>query len=123
VAVLDEAAGLIQARLSDLETEKAKLEKALKDLGAAPAKRRGPKPGSKNKAGGKRKARRGRGKRSGPGRKEQVLAQIKGKPSIKTGEISKSLGIKSSYASNLINKLKNEGVLKGASGKWVVSEG
>lgn len=123
MAVLDDAAALIRGRLSELDIERARLEKALKELGGTPAKRRGPRPGSKNKAGGKGKARRKRRKRSGPGRKEQVLAQIKANPGMKTSEIAKAVGIRTTQTSNLVTQLKKAGLLKGTSGKWVVSEG
>jgi DNA-binding CsgD family transcriptional regulator len=118
MAGIDDAAALIRRRLDELEGERGKLEKALAALGGG---RNSGAAMPRPKSPGRRKGARRAAKRSAPTRKQQVLAQAKANPTIRTGEIAKALGISPTQVSNLLTRLKKDGALKknGLSKKWV----
>jgi DNA-binding CsgD family transcriptional regulator len=106
MTVIDDAAALIRRRLDELGGERIKLERTLAALGSRSS------PPS-----------RARRRRSGPTRKQEVLAQVKANPAIRTSEIAAAIGISTNQVSNLLARLKREGTLKkdGRSKKWVLT--
>lgn len=120
MGAVEDAAALIGRRLDDLEAERGKLEKAergklekaLVELGGT----------GRPDASGPKPKRRSRGGRRGPTRKEQVLAAVMANPAIRTSEIAQALGIGATQVSNLLGKLKKEGVLRKdrRSKRWVL---
>lgn len=106
MSVTDDAAALIRRRLAELGDERLKLERTLAVLA------------SSDRVGSPRSPGSGRG----PTRKQEVLAQVKASPSIRSAEIAAAIGISTNQVSNLLARLKREGALKreGRSGRWVI---
>lgn len=100
--VLNEARGLVEGRLSDIEEERGRLERALAELGGTtskPAQRRRGRP---------RKAR----KRRSGGRADQAVKLITQKPGIGAAEIAKKMKIKPNYLYRVLGDLETQGVVK-----------
>jgi transposase-like protein len=112
--VIGEARSLIERRLSELNQERIKLEKALTNLAGGVA-RRGPgRPkGSKSRA---RTATRGkaaakpvrRRRRRGGTRREQALKLIKANPGITASEIAKQMKIAPNYVYRVMGDLQKD---------------
>lgn len=110
--VLDQARGLIEERLKELNEERKRLEHALSNLGG---KRRGPgrPPGSGRKAasasptGGTRRRRRRGGTRA-----EQTLKQLKENPGMSASEIAAKLKIKPNYMYRVMAELQKDGLVE-----------
>jgi transposase-like protein len=98
--VVDQARGLIEKRLAELDDERKRLEGALKDLGGRVS------PGRPRKSGGRR-----RRKRRGGTRAEQALKVITDNPGINPSEIAKRLGIKPNYMYRVLTDLQKEGLV------------
>ena len=99
--VVDQARGLIEQRLAELDDERKRLEGALRDLGGS----RG--PGRPRGSGGKRRRR-----RKGGTRAEQALKVITENPGINPSEIAKRLGIKPNYMYRVMNELQKDKLVK-----------
>lgn len=112
--VLDEARDLVMKRLSELDDERKRLERALAELGGKATGgrigRRGPgRPrGSGKKAGGTRR----RGRRKGGTRADQAVKLVEGSPGISASEIAKSMKIKPNYLYRVLGDLEKEGRVK-----------
>jgi predicted HTH transcriptional regulator len=119
MTMLDYAAALIRRRLDELSAERVELERALRGLDRAD---NGGRAGPRRSTAPKKQRRRARGRGKGPTRKQQVLAQVKANPAIRTSEIAAALRISTNQVSNLLRELKNEGALRqdGRTKKWVV---
>jgi Fic family protein len=101
--VLDQARGLIQGQLDELNKERAQLERALVSLnGSGPTRRVGRPKGS-----GKKQRRRRKGTRL-----EQAVALVNKSPGITAGEIAKSMKIKPNYLYRVMGTLEKEGSVK-----------
>lgn len=100
-SVLDDARDLLRRRLAELEDERTRLERALRELGAKTA-RRGPgrPPGSK----AAKPTRRRRRRRSG-GRADQAMNLVAKKPGITAKEIAETLKIKPNYLYRALSEL------------------
>jgi predicted HTH transcriptional regulator len=104
VEALEKARGLIQARLAELESEAASLEKALVQLdGGAPRKRRGGRP----KAKGKR-----RRSRKGGTRGEQAVKLIQAEPGLSAAQVAERLNIQPNYMYRVLSDETKRGAIK-----------
>jgi hypothetical protein len=116
--VLDEARGLIQKRLADLDEERKRLERALTELGgkAAPARRgpgrprrSGPTPSTPSTASATPKRRR---RRKGGTRADQAVDLITKNPGISASDVAKTMKIKPNYLYRVLGDLEKEGRVK-----------
>lgn len=113
----------IDARVSELKQELAKLEAARAALVGG---RRGPgrPPGSATRtrraaaATTGRRTRRARGRRGGATRANQALELVRGKPGITIPEIAKSMGIEPNYLYRVLPKLQQEGQIRKDGQGW-----
>jgi DNA invertase Pin-like site-specific DNA recombinase len=105
--VLDEARSLVEKRLSELDKERTRLERALADLtGGRVGKRRPGRPrGSRARSGGGG----GRRRRRGGGRADQAVKIVEAKPGVTASEIAKQLKIKPNYLYRVMGELQKEG--------------
>jgi len=120
----------IDARLSELKQEMARLEAARAALVGT---RRGPgrPPGSANNrtrtrtrtraraSANGRKARRSRGRRGGNTRANQALQLVNERPGIAIPEIAKSMGIEPNYLYRVLPRLAREGQVRKDGQGWV----
>jgi hypothetical protein len=107
-SALDEAAGLLKQRISELDSERKKLERALANLTGGRIGRRGPgRPrGSRNtKAAAPRRRRRST-------RADQAVRLIKANPGITAAEVAKRMRIKPNYLYRVLGDLQKEGRVK-----------
>jgi hypothetical protein len=116
----------IDARVSELKQELAKLEAARAALVGG---RRGPgrPPGSGTRTRTRRAAtstttvrrtRRTRGRRGGATRANQALELVRGKPGITIPEIAKSMGIEPNYLYRVLPRLAGEGQIRKDGQGW-----
>ena len=117
----------IDARLSELKDEVAKLEAARAAL-AGDRRRPGRPRGTTTRAGGAarrssngRRTRRSRGRRGGATRANQALELVRGKPGITIPEIAKSMGIAPNYLYRVLPKLQQEGQIKRDGQGWTAA--
>ena len=119
----------IDARLSELKQEVAKLEAARSALVGG---RRGPgRPrGSTARRSGSsaarrtttgRRTRRSRGRRGGNTRANQALELVRSRPGITIPEIAKSMGIAPNYLYRVLPRLQQEGQIKKDGQGWAAS--
>jgi sugar-specific transcriptional regulator TrmB len=116
--VLDEARELVQKRLTDLDEERKRLERALAELGgkSAPA-RRGPgrprrsssTPSTPSTASATPKRRR---RRKGGTRADQAVDLITKNPGISASDVAKTMKIKPNYLYRVLGDLEKEGRVK-----------
>lgn len=111
--VLAEARDLVKRRLSELDDERKRLERALAELGEKVAGRPGRRPGrprgSGTKAAGAAPRRRRRRKGT---RADQAVALVEGSPGISASEIAKTMKIKPNYLYRVLGDLEKEGRVK-----------
>ena len=118
--VLDEARGLIERRLADLDEERRRLERALAELGGKATKRPGRPRGSSSttsaaggtaapKASGGTKKRR---RRRGGTRADQAVELITSQPGISASDVAKTMKIKPNYLYRVLGDLEKEGRVK-----------
>jgi hypothetical protein len=117
----------IDARLSELKDEVAKLEAARAALVGG---RRGPgRPrGSTTRArstarrsSNGRRSRRSRGRRGGATRANQALELVRSTPGITIPQIAKSMGIAPNYLYRVLPRLQQEGQIKRDGQGWVAA--
>jgi len=102
---LDEARGLVERRLAELEEEKKRLERALADLsGGKGGRRRAGRPRGSGKAAAPRKRRR----RRGGTRADQAVTLVEQSPGISAAEIAKQMKIKPNYLYRVLGDLEKE---------------
>jgi transposase-like protein len=116
--VLDEALDLVKKRLSELDEERKRLERALAELGGTVT-RRGPgrPPGSGRGPGRPPKAATGtaaaapkrRRRRRGGTRADQAVKLVEQNPGISASEIAKQMKIKPNYLYRVLGELEQEG--------------
>jgi hypothetical protein len=112
--VLDEARSLVKKRLSELDDERKRLERALADLGGDIVARRPGRPrGAASKAtstpsAGPRRRRR----RKGGTRADQAVKLVEQNPGINASEIAKQMKIKPNYLYRVLGDLEKEGRVK-----------
>jgi transposase-like protein len=98
--VLNEARSLVERRLQELDQERARLERALADLGGKAGRRR---PGRPRGSGG------GRRRRRGGTRADQAVKIVADNPGISASEIAKRMKIKPNYLYRVMGDLQKEG--------------
>jgi hypothetical protein len=114
--VLDEARDLVMRRLSELDDERKRLERALAELGGRvtgrPSRRRRGRPGRPRKKG---TAKRGKAKKSTAPRRrrkgtraDQAVKLVNDKPGISASEIAKTMRIKPNYLYRVLGDLEKE---------------
>jgi len=105
---VDDAQGLLKDRLSEIDAERTRLQRALAEL---EGKRRGPgrPPRAKREKGRRKpaKASKGRKPRSG-GRADQALRLVTEKPGITAQDIAKRMKIKPNYLYRVLGDLERE---------------
>jgi transposase-like protein len=101
--VLDEARALVEKRLSELDQERRRLERALADLTGGRVGRRRPGRPRGAAAGGRRRSRRG-GTRA-----DQAVKLVKANPGITAAEIARQMKIKPNYLYRVLGDLQKEG--------------
>jgi sugar-specific transcriptional regulator TrmB len=102
---LEQARQLLEARLRELEDERAQVQRALQDLKGA--RRRPGRPRGGTTARARRPARR-RARRSGT-RAEEAVKLVTQKPGISAGEVAKRMGIAPNYVYRVMGELEKEG--------------
>jgi hypothetical protein len=105
--VLDEARELVMKRLSELDDERKRLERALAELGGKVTGGRvgrgpGRPRGSGRKKGGTRRRRKGT-------RADQAVKLIEGSPGISASDVAKTMKIKPNYLYRVLGDLEKEG--------------
>ena len=103
-----EAAELLRARLSDLDAERAKLERALASLTDGREGKRGP----GRPRGSASSARTRRRRRRGGTRAEHAVKLIAEKPGITASEIARELKIKPNYMYRVLSDLQKDGKIR-----------
>jgi hypothetical protein len=100
--VLDQARSLIEARLSELDEERQRLERTLADLthGRVGRRRPGRPRGSRT--------RRGRGRRRGGTRADQAVKIVSENPGITASEVAKRMRIKPNYVYRVMGDLQKQ---------------
>jgi transposase-like protein len=101
--VLDEARALVEKRLSELDQERRRLERALADLTDGRVGRRRPGRPRGASASGRRRRRRG-GTRA-----DQAVKLVKANPGITAAEIARQMKIKPNYLYRVLGDLQKEG--------------
>jgi hypothetical protein len=117
----------IDARLSQLKQEMARLEAARSALTGG--RRPGRPPGSRTRSSAAsttrrrrsangRRTRRSRGRRGGNTRANQALQLVKDRPGITIPEIAKSMGIEPNYLYRVLPRLASEGQVRKDGTGW-----
>lgn len=125
--VLDEALGLVQKRLAELDEERQRLERALAELGGTVTRRPGRPPGTGKRGPGRPRktasaaasapasaptstaAPRRRRRRRGGTRADQAVALVEQNPGISASEIAKQMKIKPNYLYRVLGEMEKEG--------------
>ena len=109
--VLDEARGIMQRRLAEIDDERKRLERALAELGGK-AKRSPGRPRGSSAAAPKAAGTRRRRKRRGGTRADQAVELIASKPGISASDVAKTMKIKPNYLYRVLGDLEKEGRVK-----------
>jgi sugar-specific transcriptional regulator TrmB len=115
--VLDEARELVERRLADLDEERGRLERALRELGGkakrSPGRPRGSASGTSTKASsGSSGAPKKRRRRRGGTRGDQAVELITSQPGISASDVAKTMKIKPNYLYRVLGDLEKEGRVK-----------
>ena len=103
-----EAADLLRARLRELDSERAKLERALASLTDGREGKRGPgRPRGAASSGGSRRRRRRGGTRA-----DHAVKLITEKPGISASDIARELKIKPNYMYRVLSDLQKDGKVR-----------
>jgi predicted HTH transcriptional regulator len=103
---VDRAAGLIRERLSELDAERAQLQRALASLTNGREGRRGP---GRPRAAGRRST--GRRRRRST-RSDEAVKLVAANPGITASEIAKRMNIKPNYLYRVLADLEKQGKVK-----------
>jgi sugar-specific transcriptional regulator TrmB len=117
-SAVDQAAGLLKDRISELESELSKLQRALSNLTEGRQGRRG--PGRPRGSGARKVAGRPRGRRRGT-RADQAVRLIKANPGITASEVAKKMRIQPNYLYRVLGDLQKEGRVKKSGRKYTAS--
>jgi sugar-specific transcriptional regulator TrmB len=107
-SAVDQAATLLKDRISELESELAKLQRALSNLTDGRHGRRGPGRPRGSAGTGTRRRRR----RRGGTRADQAVKLIKDNPGITASEIARKMNIQPNYMYRVLGDLQKEGKVK-----------
>src|SRR5215211_2363721 len=107
-SAVDQAATLLKKRIDELESELAKLQRALASLTDGRQGRRGP----GRPRGSRAATTRARRRRRGGTRADQAVKLIKQNPGITASEIAKRMNIQPNYMYRVLGDLQKEGKVK-----------
>jgi hypothetical protein len=109
-SALDKARSALAEQIAALDAERDQLQRALDQLGGAPARRGRPRgSASQPKARGRRRA----GGRGGSApRRDQALRLIKANPGIRPSELARKMGVAAPYIYRVVPPLVDEGKVK-----------
>jgi predicted HTH transcriptional regulator len=108
-SAVDQAATLLKERISELERELSKLQRALASLTDGRQGRRGPGRPRGSRVGATTPRRR---RRRGGTRADQAVKLIQQNPGITASEIAKRMSIKPNYMYRVLGDLQKEGKVK-----------
>lgn len=109
-SAVDEAINLLRERLTELDSERARLERALASLTDGREGKRGPgRPCGSANQGSSSNGRKRRRSRKGGTRAEHALKVITETPGIGAGEVADRLGIKPNYMYRVLTELQADG--------------
>jgi hypothetical protein len=112
-SAVDEAARLLRDRIAELDSERAKLERALASLTDGREGKRGPgRPRGSSASRPSVNGRKRRRSRRGGTRAEHALKVIAESPGISASEIAKKLDIKPNYMYRVLTELQADGKVK-----------
>jgi ribosomal protein S25 len=107
-SAVDQAATLLRERISELEGELSKLQRALANLTDGRQGRRGPgRPRGSTTTTGRRRRRRRGGTRA-----DQAVKHIQQNPGITASEIARKMNIQPNYLYRVLGDLQKEGKVK-----------
>ena len=115
-SAVDQAAALRKERISELEGELAKLQRALANLTEGREGRRGP-----GRPRGSRPTRTRTRRRRGGTRADQAVALIKANPGITASEIARKMKIQPNYMYRVLGDLQKEGKVKKSGRKYTAT--
>jgi sugar-specific transcriptional regulator TrmB len=120
-SAVDQAAALLKERITELEGELAKLQRALASLTEGREGRRGPgRPRGSRSATGRTRTRSRRRRRGGT-RADQAVALIKANPGITASEIARQMKIQPNYMYRVLGDLQKEGKVKKSGRKYTAT--
>jgi sugar-specific transcriptional regulator TrmB len=113
VSVVDEARGLIERAIRELDHERNRLEKALRELGKDGTRKRPGRPKGSGKAAAPKRRR-----RKGSNRADQAAKIIQKEPGLTASEIAKKMRIKPNYLYRVLAGLEKEQRVKKTGRKY-----
>jgi hypothetical protein len=117
-SAVDQAAALLKERITELEGELAKLQRALANLTEGREGRRGPgRPRGSRTAATRTRRRR----RRGGTRADQAVRLIKANPGISASEIARKMKIQPNYMYRVLGDLQKEGRVKKSGRKYTAA--
>jgi predicted HTH transcriptional regulator len=118
-SAVDQAAALLKERITELEGELAKLQRALASLTEGREGRRGPgRPRGSRSTGTRTRTRR---RRRGGTRADQAVALIKANPGISASDIARKMKIQPNYIYRVLGDLQKEGKIKKSGRKYTAT--
>ena len=118
-SAVDQAAALLKERITELEGELAKLQRALASLTEGREGRRGPgRPRGSRSGTGRTRTRR---RRRGGTRADQAVALIKANPGSSASEIARKMKIQPNYMYRVLGDLQKEGKVKKSGRKYTAA--
>ena len=110
---VDEAAKLLRDRISELDSERAKLERALSSLTEGREGKRGPgRPRGSSATRQSSNGRKRRRSRKGGTRAEHALRVISENPGVSASEIAERLQMKPNYMYRVLTELQGDGKVR-----------
>jgi predicted HTH transcriptional regulator len=110
---VDQAAKLLRDRISELDSERAKLERALASLTDGREGKRGPgRPRGSSSVSSENGSRKRRRSRKGGTRAEHAMKVIAENPGISASEIAKTLRMKPNYMYRVLHELQADGKVR-----------
>ncbi len=116
-SAVDQAAAVLKARISELEGELAKLQRALSNLTEGREGRRGPGRPRGSRSAAPRTPRR----RRGGTRADQAVRLVKANPGITASEIARKMKIQPNYMYRVLGDLQKEGRVKKSGRKYTAA--
>ncbi len=118
-SAVDQAAALLKERITELEGELAKVQRALASLTEGREGRRGPgRPRGSRSTGTRTRTRR---RRRGGTRADQAVALIKANPGMSASEIARKMKIQPNYMYRVLGDLQKEGKVKKSGRKYTAT--
>lgn len=105
MSVLDKARELLESRLSEIDAEKARLERAMAELGGKRSNTGSTSAKRTRKSSGKKRGKRGE-------RPRQAASLIEQHPGISASEIAEKLGVQANYLYRVLNDLEKSGQVR-----------